>query len=798
MHSKSSEQKSMHPEHLDQRESKKSSAILWYDHPAEEWTQALPLGNGRLGAMIYGKPFEGHICLNEESMVYGGPIDRINKDAGKNLPIIRKLLKEGHIAEAEELEVYALSGTPQSQRPYQMLCDLNYSICHTEEAVTQYHRELNLQTGICKTSFLQGNTNYNMESLISKDEDLMIISISSSNPQGLSMSLLLTRGRFYSHTGKLDDQMIFLDGNLGDGGSNFCIAVKAVTDTGTVQVIGEHLVIRNAGQVILYINGVTTYPLRKKQINDCNTYLKKQLAPYSLEQYDAILKNHELSHREVYDRSVLTLTEKSTSKSVLPTDVQLQSRNTEDVDSLLELYYSYGRYLLSECSQPGGLPANLQGIWCEGITPTWDSKYTININTEMNYWPADMCNLSETAQPLFDHLERVAENGKRTAELMYGCRGFVCHHNTDVWADTAPQDLAKFATYWVMGGAWLCTHIWSHYQYTMDKDFLRRMLPILKEAVLFFSDYLSEDRGELVVSPSLSPENTYIRPDGQIGSICMGCTMDAAILRDLFSQYLKSCGILNEPIDPLQEKIAEMIPRLSPYRIGKYGQLMEWREDYEDWEPGHRHVSHLYGLFPSDQIDIQDTPELAAACRVSLERRIQNGGGHTGWSSAWLVNLLARLKDGDKALHYLEILLSDLSAPNLFDMHPPLSRISGIPWVFQIDGNFGGISGIAQMLLQSQKGKLRFLPALPNRWKKGSITGLKAEGGFILDIYWDENQLIKAELLSEAGEEVCICHEQGLKIICQGYEEIFDSRKECRFQTEKGKRYTILPLIDHR
>ncbi|MBQ8305141.1 MAG: glycoside hydrolase family 95 protein [Blautia sp.] len=767
--------------------------VLWYDTPAEEWTQALPLGNGRLGAMVSGEPFEGRIQMNEESVVYGGPVDRVNPDARKNLPVVRQLVKEGRISEAEDLELYAFSGTPQSQRPYQTLCDLHYRLRHTDEEIRDYRRELDLETGICRTFFRQGEDEYRMEAMISGEKDLMAVLFSCTRPEGLSLDILLTRGRMYAKAGKLAEDAVCLEGNLSDGGSDFCIAAKAAVDRGTVQVVGEHLLVRGAGQALLFVNGVTTYPLRRRKITDCRAFLSEQMSGVSMEDWPGIRKAHEEAHRQMYGRSVLTLGNTGENTyAERPTDQRIRELKSEDLNSLLELYYAYGRYLLAECSRPGGLPANLQGLWCEGLQPMWDSKYTININTEMNYWPADLCGLPETMEPFFDHLERMAETGRRTAREMYGCRGFVCHHNTDVWGDSAPQDQAKFATYWVMGGAWMCTHIWSHYLHTQDQAFLARMYPVLRDAVRFFIDFMIEDRGELVVCPSLSPENTYVTPDGQTGSICAGCTMDAAILRDLFSQYLKAGEILAIREDE-QDTVRAMLPKLSPYRIGKYGQLMEWREDYEDWEPGHRHVSHLYGLFPSDQIDPEDTPELARACRVSLERRIEGGGGHTGWSSAWLVNLFARLRDGEKALWYLRGMLTGLTAPNLFDMHPPLSRIGGIPWVFQIDGNFGAISGIAQMLLQSQRGVLRFLPALPAAWADGQVTGLGAEGGFRVDLTWEKGRLLRAELLSLAGNEAVIANGSGLTVQCEGEAIHTEGQGQCRFATEKGRRYVILP-----
>ena len=768
---------------------------LWYTKPAESWIEALPLGNGRVGAMVYGQPFEGTVQMNEESIVYGGPVERLNPDARENLPKIRQLIKEGKIAEAEELEVYALSGLPQSERPYQTMGDLFYHIDHKEETVENYRRELDLREGIAYVMYEQNQIKYSIQTLISKKEDVMALEFASDCPGNISLSVLMTRGRFYNRTGKASDTSIFLDGDLGKDGSEFCIQAKACAQGGSVRVIGEHLVIKNADRVVLYVNGVTTFPHRESKVTDCSAYLKDQLEKLNLDSFEKIKEEHIREHQSIYDRSVLYL-EKDDKLEEMPTDQRLKrlAGGGEDPE-LAALYYSYGRYLLMESSQPGGLPANLQGIWCEKLEPTWDSKYTININTEMNYWPAEICNLSECHEPLFDLLQRMMENGKKTAREMYGCRGFVAHHNTDVWADTAPQDLAVTATYWVMGGAWLTTHIWKHYRYTMDKDFLRKMFPVLRECVQFFVDFLMEDQGEMVTCPSISPENTYIMKNGKTGRTCMGCTMDTAILKDVFGQYLESAEILEDEEAGVKQQVQKILEKLPPYKIGKYGQLMEWREDYEEWEPGHRHFSHMYPMFPSNQINEYDNPQLVKACEKSLERRMEFGGGHTGWSCAWLINLYARLQNGDKAADYLKYLLTKLTAPNMFDLHPPLDRIMGIPWVFQIDGNFGGTCGIAQLFLQSHLDEIFILPALPGQWKSGKITGLRAEGGFCLDMEWENGELKEAFMISECGETAVLRCRQMICVEKNGVpvNTVRDDKGRFVFETERNGKYRIIP-----
>ena len=741
---------------------------IFYKDFAKEWMEAFPLGNGRLGAMVYGEPFEGRIQLNEESVVYGGPIDRINPDARKNIAKIRSLIKEDRIEEAEELGVYALSGTPQSQRPFQTLGQFSYRISNSGSEVMGYRRELDLETGIVSVSYMQDEIAYTIKAFISKEADVLAVEFSTDRGGGLSMSGLLTRGRYYNCAGSAGKDTIYMDGDLGKGGSEFCVQAKACVQGGSIRTIGEHLVIKNADRIVIYLNGVTTYPLRDKKIVNCYKYLQQQLSGLDLESFDGVRESHIRRHKEIFGRSVLELEDGNPELGALPTNERLRRIADGGIDhGMVSLYYAYGRYLLMSCSQPGGLPANLQGIWCEKLEPIWDSKYTININTQMNYWPAEICNLSECHMPLFDHLERMMENGRRTAMEMYGCRGFVAHHNTDVWADTAPQDLAIPASYWVMGGAWLATHIWQHYRYTMDQDFLERMYPVLYECVLFFADFLMEDKGELVICPSVSPENTYIMKNGKTGRICMSSVMDTAILRDILIQFLESEKVLGKKSE-LSGQAAVILEKLPGFGIGRHGQLMEWREDYDEWEIGHRHFSHLYPIFPSNQINQYGNQDFLEAGKKSLERRMEYGGGHTGWSCAWLVNLYARFEDGNSAVKYIYHLLGKLTAPNLFDLHPPLERIPGIPWVFQIDGNLGGVCGIAQMLLQSHLDEICLLPALPSAWGKGSVKGLCAEGGFEVDIRWQEGRLREAVLHARKGGRVVIRCSENLKVSKEG------------------------------
>lgn len=702
--------------------------ILKYSKCAENWNEALPIGAGKLGAMIYGTPDNNHIQLNEDTVWYGKYVDRNNPDALENLPEIRKLLLNGQISEAEELMAKALSGTPESCRMYQTLGELYIDSDITD--YDSYERYLDIDNAISGYSYNSKGYKYDTLIFASNVTNCIVIKIETDNPTGVSLKAHLSREKYFDSTGKIDSNGIYMSGDLS--GNSFTQMIKAFSD-GDICAIGDRLCVNNAKSVTYIYSAGTTFRYEnpfdsvKEFINKCSD-----------KSFEENLKNHINEYKSLYDRMEFDLNvECDVTTDILLSNVRKYQKE------LTELYFHFGRYLLISSSREGSMPANLQGIWNKDMLPPWDSKYTININAEMNYWPAEICNLSECHLPLFDLLEKMVPNGRVTASKMYGCRGFVAHHNTDIYGDTAPVDIWIPGTYWVMGAAWLCTHIWSHYLYTEDKEFLKKYYPIMEESALFFKDFLIEKEGYLVTCPSVSPENTYLLPNGEKGCNGVGCTMDNQILRDLFEDCIKASKVLDIKND-MVVYINDMLCKLKPTRIGSKGQILEWEEEYEEEEPGHRHISHLYGLHPSNQITPDKTPDLAEACKNSLEMRLGQGGGHTGWSRAWIINHYAKLWDEEEAFEHLLKLFENSTLSNMFDNHPP----------FQIDGNFGATAGICQMLVQSDEDRIVILPALPKMINSGLIKGVKVVGNITVDIKWENNELCELKLQSKTSKEV--------------------------------------------
>ena len=697
----------------------KQTEMIRFSEPAKHWEEALPLGNGKLGAMLFSEVGAERIQLNEESVWYGGLMDRNNPDAKAHLQEFRDHIFEGRLREATDLALNVFSGTPQSMRQYQNLGDL--TIYSNGGVVEDYERSLDLAEAVHRVSYRIGEHHYTREQFISAPDNVLVMRYRTDAPQGIGMVPLMTRSRFYDYSGKAAENTIMLGGNLAKEGYDFCMMLRAKTVGGSCKVLGERLVIEGAKEVVFFFTAGTTFKegKLKERLLACLDAAEKL-------SYEELLERHVTDYKSFYDRMKLELT---------------------DTEEFAERYFNFGRYLMICSSRPGTLPITLQGLWNKDYLPPWDSKYTININAEMNYWPAESCNLSECHTPLFDHLERMLPNGQRTAEVMYGCSGFVAHHNTDIWGDTAVQDIWEPASYWVMGAAWLCTHQWTHYIYTGDKEFLKRAYPVMREAAKFFLDFLVEKDGKLLTCPSVSPENTYILPNGQRGCLTAGATMDNQILRDLMTQCIRSAEILGID-EPLAEEFAKVIEKLPENQIGKHGQLMEWAEDYEEAEPGHRHISHLYGLHPSHQITPDGTPELSKAAEITLQRRLANGGGHTGWSRAWIINMYARLFKGEEAYENLVQLFKKSTLPNLFDNHPP----------FQIDGNFGAIAGMAEMLVQSSEERTLLLPALPSAWKNGKVSGIKIVGGAELTLAWKDGALVSCTVTTDQPFETMLVY----------------------------------------